>query len=43
VHQPPGLSVGVIVGIAVGGAAAAAGIYFFAVRRWLKPGRVKGK
>jgi uncharacterized delta-60 repeat protein len=35
-----GLSIYAIVGIAVGGAAAAAGIYFFAIRRWLKPGRV---
>ena len=35
-----GLSWPVIVGIAVGGVAAAAGIYFFTIRRWLKPGRV---
>lgn len=35
-----GLSIYAIVGIAVGGAAAAAGIYFFAIRRWLKPGPV---
>lgn len=36
-----GLSAGAIAGIAVGGAAAAAGIYFFVIRRWLKPGRVE--
>jgi hypothetical protein len=35
-----GLPIYAIVGIAVGGVAAAAGIYFFVIRRWMKQGSV---